>query len=251
MELYQLIIAYDGTEYRGFQRQADSRTIQGELESALRKVGWQGKTIYAAGRTDTGVHATGQVVTFSHDWNHSPTDLLTALNHFLPNDIAVQSVKTVQDSFHPRYDALSREYQYAITFSQVRLPQKERFMWRVNEKWDWNAVMETAALLQGEHDFSQFGRPIKPESGTRRNVLVSEWKKVNPVDFLYTIEADAFLYHMVRRIVFMLCKVGEGRTTQQEVQRALAGKANTLPPGIAPPCGLTLTKVRYNDNKKD
>lgn len=251
MEHYQLIIAYDGTEYRGFQRQADSATIQGELETALRKIGWQGETIYAAGRTDTGVHASGQVISFSHDWQHSEMDLLAALNHFLPDDIAVQSVTLAGDEFHPRYDALSREYQYAITFSPVPLPQKERFMWRIDEEWNWDAVNEIAMLLVGEHDFSQFGKPFKPENCTHRKVLVSKWTQVNPTDRVYTIEANAFLYHMVRRIVFVLCKIGEGRTCREEVQKALAGEKNTIPPGIAPACGLTLTKVRYNDNIKD
>jgi len=249
MEHYQLIIAYDGTEYRGFQRQADSKTIQGELESALQKIGWQGKTIYAAGRTDTGVHAIGQVVTLQHEWHHPEKDLLAALNHFLPLDIAVQSVKIIRDDFHPRYDALSREYQYAIIFSQVRLPHKERYMWRVEGDWNWNEVRKATKMILGTHDFSHFGKPIKPGGSTRRTVLVSKWIKVNPTEYLYTIEADAFLYHMVRRIVFVLMKVGMGCTCGEEIENALVGKTNKIQPGIAPPCGLTLKNVRYSDNK--
>jgi tRNA pseudouridine38-40 synthase len=249
MEHYQLIIAYDGTEYRGFQRQKKFITIQGELESALRKIGWQGETIQAAGRTDTGVHASGQVVTFFHDWPHSLTELQAALNHHLPQSIAVQTVSTVRDDFHPRYDAVNREYKYAITISDTRQPGKERYMWRVNGTLNWHTIKQTASLFLGKHDFFQFGRPVKSDGSTMREVLLSEWEQLTPIDYLYTICADAFLYHMVRRLVYVMILVGEGRIDLQKVREALDGKVQNITPGIAPACGLTLTKVRYNDNK--
>lgn len=249
MEHYQLIIAYDGTEYRGFQRQKKSDTIQGELESALRKIGWQGETIQAAGRTDTGVHATGQVVTFFHDWAHSLAELKAALNNHLPPSIAVQSVSFVADDFHPRYAAVNREYKYAITISDTRQPQKERFVWRINRELDWQKIKESASLFIGKHDFSQFGRSLKDDGSTVREVLISKWEQIDPTDYEYTICADAFLYHMVRRIVYVMIKVGEGKIDEQDIRKALNGQTLKIAPGIAPACGLTLTKVRYYDNK--
>jgi tRNA pseudouridine38-40 synthase len=249
MEHYQLIIAYDGTEYRGFQRQKKSSTIQGELESALRKIGWQGETIQAAGRTDTGVHATGQVATFFHDWVHSLSELKAALNTHLPPSIAVQSVSTVPEDFHPRYDAVNREYKYAITISDTRQPQKERYVWRINRELDWQKMRESADLFVGKHDFSQFGRALKDDGSTVREVLISQWEQVALTDHEYTICADAFLYHMVRRIVNAMVKVGEGKIDEPDIRKALNGYPPRIAPGLAPACGLTLTKVRYNDNK--
>ena len=247
MEHYQLIIAYDGTEFSGFQRQKGFRTIQAEIESALKRTGWEGDTIQAAGRTDSGVHATGQVVTFFHHWEHPKEELLTALNYYLPKSIAVQSIKKVEEEFHPRYDACSREYQYAITICTVRQPHKERYMWRIEGELDWTLMQATASLFIGEHDFSQFGKPVKPDGSTIRKVFLSEWKQSSSSDYHYTIVADAFLYHMVRRIVFVMMSTGKGRTDPQLVQKMLDGNQEKISPGIAPACGLTLTKVEYNE----
>ena len=108
MARYQIILAYDGTGFRGSQRQADFRTVQSELEAALRKLGWSGRTVYLAGRTDTGTHASGQVVAFDLDWHHGLDDLQDALNAHLPQDMAVLAVKMMADDFHPRFDAVSR-----------------------------------------------------------------------------------------------------------------------------------------------
>lgn len=250
MEHYQLIIAYDGTDYRGFQRQNKSGTIQGELESALRKIGWQGDTIQAAGRTDRGVHATGQVVTFFFDWEHSLKDLQAAINSNLPPDIAIQSIQLVKDGFHPRYDAVSREYTYAVTISDVRQPLKERTVWRIDRELNWSAMQATAKLFIGKHDFSQFGRALKDDGSTVREVLASNWEQKTAADYEYTICANAFLYHMVRRIVYVMVKVGQGKMAAQDIQRALGGEAVKIAPGIAPARGLTLTKVRFRDNSE-
>ncbi len=251
MEHYQLILAYDGTDYCGFQRQNRPNTIQSELESALRKIGWQGKAIQAAGRTDSGVHATGQVVAFYHEWQHSLKQMKAALNNFLPRSIAIQAVKIVTDDFHPRYDAVSREYKYAVTVAEDRQPEKERYMWRIYGQPDWKKTRETAALFLGKHDFSQFGRALKEDGSTEREVLVSEWVQVSPRDYEYTICANAFLYHMVRRIVFVLIKTGEGKIEQNVIGDALAGKKEKITAGIAPACGLTLTRVNYGETKDE
>jgi tRNA pseudouridine38-40 synthase len=130
MARYQVILAYDGTLFLGFQRQSRTRTVQGVVEAALGALGWTGRTIYSAGRTDTGVHAAGQVIAFDLEWKHSTLDLRQALNANLPEDVAAREVREVPPDFHPRYGALSRRYQYRILCSDVRDPLRERYVWR-------------------------------------------------------------------------------------------------------------------------
>src|SRR5512138_3419368 len=122
MARYQLTLAYDGTDFFGSQRQAKRRTVQGELEKALCKLGWVGRSVIMAGRTDTGVHATGQVASFDLDWSHPDEELLRALNAFLPGDLAVQQAQIVDARFHPRFDATSRRYCYHLFCQPVRDP---------------------------------------------------------------------------------------------------------------------------------
>ena len=122
MARYQIILAYDGTGFLGSQRQAGSRTAQSELEKALRKLGWHGQTVYLAGRTDTGTHASGQVAAFDLDWLHDLKELQDALNAHLPRDMAVWAVQTAADDFHPRFDASSRCYRYRLFCASVRDP---------------------------------------------------------------------------------------------------------------------------------
>src|ERR1051325_6628960 len=136
MARYQLTLAYDGTNFFGSQRQASKRTVQGELESALRKLGWTGRSVLMAGRTDTGVHATGQVASCDLDWSHADEELLRALNATLPGDLAVQKVCTVNADFHPRFDATSRCYRYRLFCRAVRDPIRERFGWRILSEMD-------------------------------------------------------------------------------------------------------------------
>jgi tRNA pseudouridine38-40 synthase len=197
------------------------------------------------------VHAAGQVVAFYHDWQHSMKQMKAALNNYLPKSIAVQAVNQVADDFHPRYDAVSREYKYAITIAEDRQPEKERFMWRIYGHLDWERIKEAASLFLGKHDFSQFGRALKEDGSTKREVMISEWKQISPADHEYTICANAFLYHMVRRIVFVLVKTGEGKIEQEVIKDVLAGKKRKIMAGISPACGLTLTKVNYGENKDE
>lgn len=131
MERYQVILAYDGSHYKGFQRQANARSVQAVVENALRKVGWEGKSILAAGRTDTGVHALGQVIAFEMDWSRSSEELQTALNALLPSDVVARDVRQVCPSFHPRYDASWRKYFYRLYCQPVRQPLLEPYAWRV------------------------------------------------------------------------------------------------------------------------
>lgn len=247
---YQIILAYDGSLFQGFQRQAKARSVQGELEIALRRLNWQGRAVLAAGRTDTGAHASGQVVAFDLDWPHPIAELQQALNGLLPGDIAVRSIRRVNPEFHPRYHAVWRRYRYQIYCQPIRQPLLERYAWRVWPPADLASLQEAASLLIGTHDFAAFGTPPRPASSTVRTVFQAGWWEETP-HLVFEITAQAFLYHMVRRLVHIQVQVGQGRLTSQTICQALQqpqvqpGKGGLLNHGLAPACGLTLIEVGY------
>jgi len=250
MAHYQIILAYDGSLFKGFQRQANARSIQGELESALRQLNWQGRTILAAGRTDTGAHATGQVVAFDLDWQHPTTELQRALNGILPADIAVQAVREVNATFHPRYHASWRRYRYQIYCRPVRHPLLDRFAWHIWPAVELSRLQAAASLLIGTHDFAAFGTPPRPASSTVRTVFQAKWQEQHP-HLIFEITAQAFLYHMVRRLVHTQIQVGQGRLELETIRQTLLtpqempDKGSLLRHGLAPACGLTLIAVGY------
>lgn len=247
MERYQVILAYDGTEFSGFQRQASGksgRTVQGCIESALQKIGWKGRSILHAGRTDAGVHASGQVLAFDLEWAHSEIDLQAALNANLPTDVSVRAVCTAQPNFHPRFNALSRCYRYQIYCQSVRDPLRERYSWRVWPELSLDRLQQTAVYLTGTHDFSAFGTPPRAGGVTIRQVLHAGWQQHND-SFLFEIRANAFLYHMARRLVGFQVKVGLGHREPQAMQECLERRYGGLVKELAPPQGLTLVEVVY------
>ncbi len=146
MARYQVILAYDGTDFSGFQRQAKARTVQGVVEEALRRLNWRGRAILSAGRTDAGVHASGQAIVFDLDWNHTPEELMRALNTHLPGDVAVRAINQVSPRFQPRYQAISRRYCYHIFCDPVRDPLRERYAWRVWPPVDLSMLEQAAQL---------------------------------------------------------------------------------------------------------
>jgi tRNA pseudouridine38-40 synthase len=245
MAPYQVKLAYDGTEFKGFQRQRSARTVQSEFESALRGLGWQERTIISAGRTDTGVHAEGQVVGFHLDWQHTEADLLEALNQQLPLDIRVQQVGMVGEDFHPRYSASLRRYRYQMYFSHVIDPLLERYFWRVWPLPDFTTLEEYAELFPGRHEFRAYGRPPNERSTSIRTVEAVEWIfSEDGSQAVFRISADAFLYHMVRRIVCVLVRAGQGRIGKLEIKESLE-RPLELPAGIAPAKGLILEEIIY------
>ncbi|NPV86838.1 MAG: tRNA pseudouridine(38-40) synthase TruA [Anaerolineae bacterium] len=248
MARYQVIIAYDGTDFCGFQRQGKSRTVQAEFEKALRCIGWQGKTIYAAGRTDAGVHATGQVIAFDLDWQHGVDALGKAINANLPPDAAVVSVRVAADDFHPRFAACGRTYLYTIYCQPQRNPLLERYAWRVDPPVALELLEEASALLVGKHDFSAFGSPPRKGGSTVREVFHAAWGSVSQQEnsLQFVVCANAFLYHMVRRMVFLQVLVGQ-RRLEMEALAAGISEGRQLLPGIAPPQGLVLSKVIYDE----
>lgn len=246
MARYRAQIAYDGTPYQGFQRQSNALTVQGEVEAALTRIIGQPVTIWGAGRTDTGVHAVGQVIGFDAEWPHSENALLAALNFHLPPTIAVQSL-VVQPGFYPRRGVQARRYRYDVWAASVRDPLRVFRAWHVPAVIDPERMQRAADLLVGEHDFATFGHAPNGENTVRR-VFVSQWERVphlHGVQYTYTIEATAFLHHMVRRIVALLVAVGRGQRSLSDFETAFRGVdvKYALPP--APPQGLTLEAVTY------
>jgi tRNA pseudouridine38-40 synthase len=240
---YKVILAYHGAVFAGFQRQRQKRTVQGDFEAGLKQLGWQGKSILGAGRTDAGVNARGQVVSFKLDWAHSTEDLLNALNYYLPSELGVQSVVEAPEGFHPRYDAKARHYRYHLFCCPVRDPLREIFAWRVWPEAALERMKEAAQDLIGPHDFAAFGTPTSPGGVTVREVFSAGWQ-ARGQEFQFDIQANAFLYHMVRRITLVLVRIGQGEAPVSLIRESLqSGKLELT--GLAPPEGLFLQEVIY------
>jgi tRNA pseudouridine38-40 synthase len=251
MARYQVILAYEGTRFRGFQRQLNrlgAQTVQGVFETALQQLGWQGTALLAAGRTDTGVHASGQVIAFDLEWKHRPDELRDALNAHLPAEVVVQTVRAVHPGFHPRYDAVSRRYRYSVYCREVPDPLLERYAWRVWPALNLDTMQLVCSLLLGRHDFAAFGTPPRAGGSTIRTVLAADWKP-DGTKFLFEIVGDAFLYRMVRRLVFIQVAVGQGRLAVEQVHSYLESPPPHPLQGLAPPNGLVLVEVTYPAEK--
>jgi tRNA pseudouridine38-40 synthase len=245
MARYQAVVEYDGTDFLGFQCQAKGRTVQGDLEAALRKTGWSGRRLLAAGRTDTGVHAVGQVVAFDLDWRHEAADLLRAWNANLAPDVAVRSVQECASGFDPRRQARGRHYRYTLRNSRVRSPLADRYAWQFwAPEFDVDAMRSASGRLIGRHNFAAFGTDPRHRGSTVRSVDLADWKA--EAEWLwFDVRADAFLYRMVRSLVGALKRIGEGRLTADEFERLLSSGDRSGCPPPAPPQGLCLVEVLY------
>jgi tRNA pseudouridine38-40 synthase len=245
---YRATLAYDGTAYAGFQRQAAGIvTIQGTVEAAIGAVSGQTVTVTGAGRTDSGVHAVGQVIAFDLDWPHAAETLLGAINANLPEDIALQDLMPAPPGFHPRFDAWSRVYRYEVIQSTQRQPLLRDRTWRVWCPLAGGVMQQAADLLIGEHDFGAFGQPPQGDS-TIRQIFRSEWvQQPTPygIQWTYFIEANAFLKHMVRRVTALLVAVGQSRLRLDEFEIIFRRADLAAVKLMAPPQGLTLEAVRY------
>ena len=249
MERYKVTLAYDGTHFFGFQRQGKDRTVQLDVEAALRQLGWQGRTILSAGRTDSGVHAAGQVIAFDLDWTHGTERLHHAMNAKLPFDVAVKAVEVAAPDFHPRYDATSRCYRYTVQFAPERDPLRDRYAWRVWPPCEFELLQSAANLLIGTYDFAAFGTPPRPGGSTIRTVFRADWQPREERTAWFEVTANAFLYHMVRRMVFVQVLVGQQRLSLERLQKAVEETA-PLPPGLALPQGLILKEVLYEQKER-
>jgi tRNA pseudouridine38-40 synthase len=237
-------VEYDGRRYKGFQWQAALPTIQAELELAIQKLTGEKNRIIAASRTDTGVHAKGQVVSFRTASALSPQTIIRALNYYLPVDIAVRTACRASASFNVRHDAVSREYEYRILNSSIRSPLVEGFTYLVAGKLNIRIMNKACQLLKGKHDFASFAAVLGPIKSTVRTVYEAKFARKGDIVTFHMV-ANSFLPHQVRNTVGLLIRLGLGKMDLEEFKQVMATKKLGLAGPAAPPYGLYLTKVNY------
>ena len=236
---FRATVEYDGTEFAGFQVQPGVRTIQGELETALTRLnGGARQPVDGAGRTDAGVHATGQVIAFTYNGALSTAALTEALNGTLPPDVAVRDLRRAAARFQPRYAARYREYRYTV-WNGPRSPLRERTALRVRNHLDTDAMARAATAFEGRHDFSPFGGADPQPIRTVHAVRVRRTGDLVTID----VRADAFLRGMVRRMVAALLAVGTGKVREADVAAALLEPGPAFGGAAAPARGLCLRRV--------
>jgi len=244
---YRVRLAYDGTDFHGWQSQRGDagRTVQGELEAALaRLAGGMAVAVAGAGRTDAGVHALGQVASFELPREVEPSALRRALNGLLPADVRVLDAALAPEGFHARRSACSKLYRYALDCGGVQLPQRRRFAASVPFSLDPGAVRAAAALYLGRHDFASLASSGGSVKTTLRTVTRSQ-ALFDGATLVYETEADGFLRKMVRSMVGGLVAVGRGAASVEELARALAACDRRAWPAPAAARGLTLVRVDY------
>jgi len=240
----KLTLEYDGENYHGWQRQPRVTTIQGIIEEALAKVLQKKISLIGAGRTDAGVHARGQVANFKTKSNLPLKNLKAALNSLLPEDIVVKHAVHVSNDFHARYDARSKLYRYTILNAPLSSPLLRKYVYFFSYPLDIKAMKRAAKFLAGRHDFSSFrGAGTARENYIRKvkRLKVSTEKELICLD----MEADGFLYNMVRIIAGTLLDVGRGKITASEVRKILEAKDRRQAGPTLPARGLCLLKVKY------
>jgi tRNA pseudouridine38-40 synthase len=242
-----LVVEYDGRNYYGFQWQANLPTIQSELEGAIRRVTGESSRVIAASRTDTGVHARGQVVSFRTQSSLTPQIFIRALNYYLPKDIAIKGASKVNMDFNVRRDAVSREYDYYILNSSTRSPLYEGFAYFVPKKLNTRIMNKACKFLEGKHDFASFAAALGKLRSTVRTVHKAQVTKKEDL-LTYNMIANSFLPHQVRNTIGLLIRVGLGKVGLDEFRQIMEAKVLGLAGPTAPPCGLFLTKVSYADN---
>ncbi|MEZ4642224.1 MAG: tRNA pseudouridine(38-40) synthase TruA [Chloroflexota bacterium] len=248
MPRYFALVEYDGSSYHGFQRQrAEQLTIQGEIERALACIVRRPVTVTGAGRTDSGVHALGQVVSFDVDWQYRSLDLQRALNANLPHDIAILQLEITKPEFHPRFDARCRVYQYHIYNQPIRSPIRRLRSWHVTRSLDMSLMDAAAQSLIGVHDFATFGTPPQGDN-TVREVFAAHWREQHDGLLIFEIAANAFLYRMVRSIVGSLKLVGDGSWSVDEFVTVFRACDRDRCGAAAPAHGLYLVSIEYNEN---
>lgn len=242
---YKITIQYDGTRYRGWQSQNDTEeTIQGKLVDVLSRMAGEEVAVIGSGRTDAGVHASGQVANFYLSKAYDVTELQDYLNHYLPEDIAVVCTEEADERFHSRYQAESKTYLYRIHTGRVPEVFERKYVYDYQTPLDVQRMRKAAELLVGTHDFRSFCGNKKMKKSTVRTIceiLIEESEK--EIKIYYT--GDGFLQNMVRILTGTLIEIGDGRRAPEEIIKILAAKDREQAGYTAPACGLTLLEVKY------
>jgi len=241
---FRAVVAYDGTRFAGFQSQPSVRTVQDELEHCLASVLKTESRLVAAGRTDAGVHARGQVIRFSTA-NRIPADKVPlALNRLLPADVVVRSARVCEAAFHPRFDAVERTYCYRIDNEPIPNVLTRRYAWHVRQPLDVSAMQQAADSLLGTHDFAAFNSAGSDFQTTTRTLTRFECRRLGD-EVTILVSANAFLYRMVRNLVGCLREIGSGRQPVTHLAAVCESRSRQQCSAPAPPHGLCLTEVKY------
>jgi len=245
----KLILQYDGSAFHGWQIQREERTVQGELEAALEQLTSTHRPVIGSGRTDRGVHATGQVAVASLPDTWQPKKLEKALSAVLPKDIWIKSVEAASPDFHPRYDAMSRTYRYRLGVSRdAQSPFHHRWCWPCPGPLDAGLLDGAAEALVGEHSFKAFAKAGQPERGDRCTVHEARWRPWEELGVTFQISANRFLHHMVRYLVGTMVDVARARRPLEDMARLLEDECDLTTSPPAPPEGLFLSHVEYPDS---
>lgn len=255
MRNIKLVLEYEGTAYRGWQSQKEGPTVQSTLERCIAGLTGEQCHVMGAGRTDSGVHALGQVAAFKTSSELDAATIKRALNALLPPDIRVRAASEEDESFHPRYSSSLKTYFYLVSNTSHASPFLRRYVWRVPQKLDMGAMSRAAALLEGKHDFRAFMGAGSSVRSSERTLSMLSVEYLDGIGFLgagieggfvrITVRGDGFLRHMVRNIVGTLVEVGRGKLEAEAVKGIIASGERSEAGPTAPPQGLFLEKVLY------
>lgn len=240
----KVVLEYDGSGFAGWQQQAHGRTVEAELKRALRELTGVERKVYAAGRTDAGAHAEGQVVSFEMDGRIAPGRLVAALNARLPGDVSVLSAEVAPDGFHARYSARWRRYRYRYLDRRARPAIERGRCWHVGTPLDVDSMSAAAKALVGKHDWTSYCSASEPPDGRVREMRSARVARHG--DFVeLELVAEGFLRGLARSIAGALAEVGRSRKPPEWVGEVLAAKDRQLASRTAPAGGLTLVEVIY------
>jgi len=264
MPHWKLTVAYDGTSFNGWQTQPGLPTIQGTLAQALHRITGEMVLPQGSGRTDTGVHALGQVASVTLNSSIPAPNLQRALNNLLPGSIRILSIEAADPAFHARHNARRKTYEYRIAPQAICPPTLASFVWNCTRPLDLAAMQRAAAYVIGQHDFTSFAA-TDPDLRSRndadgdehddlpaagrsavRSIFTSSWSLGEDGLFLYRITGSGFLHHMVRNLVGIFVDIGRGRTPAEAIPAILAARSRSAAGPTAPPQGLFLVEVEYD-----
>jgi tRNA pseudouridine38-40 synthase len=247
---FKVTLAYDGTDFAGWQRQSNARSVQAVLEETLAPIEGGEVIVAGAGRTDSGVHALGQVASFTLTNTIAPRELHQALNATLPDDVRAVSVEEAPSAFHARFAACSKVYRYRIVNATVMSPFERRYAWHISRTIDLEAMRAAARYLVGRHDFAAFQAAGGKVTTSVRTMTASDWSE-RPLEgggriLTYEIAGTGFLKYMVRTIIGTLVETGDRRRPVDSLPEVLASRDRAAAGPTAPPHGLCLVRVDYD-----
>ncbi len=243
---FKIIVEYDGTNFFGWQRQNDKKTIQGEIEKALRMILNQDIKISGSGRTDAGVHAFGQVATFKADTGIPPQNIKKGVNSLIKQPIVIRDCHIMEDAFHARYNAVSKEYHYFILNREDPCAIGRSYQWHIRHPLDIEVMNQCCNEITGVFDFKSFENTGSPRSSTVREIFFSHVSSLDNNRLVFKICASGFLRYMVRNLIGTIVLAGLNKITVPEFKKILEAKDRTKAGPTAPAHGLFLKKVNYS-----